>query len=284
LNKKTLVVTLLSLLLLAGYVPMVSAHGGTSKVDYPSDPTHLVIDTFGEPETMDYAWCYDSASGEVLQAVYDTLVRYKIDPSLGPYDAADPVTGEFDPILATEWSAEDISETSPEGVNWVKRVYFKIRENVKMHDDTTLTPEDVEYSFERQMVQDRDGGPTWMLWEPLLECYGASAPADDSAFGNKIDHAVESNSTHVWFNIAAQFPTAIIYQITAYVGTGGIISKEWAVLQGDFDGNWAAGWAAIYAAWHDPAVSFIENAEMGTGAYKLDYWTHGTAYSIVKFD
>jgi len=273
---------MLALLLIATYVPMVSGHGGTAKVDYPADPSLLVIDTFGEPESMDYAWCYDSASGEVLQAVYDTLVRYNVNPTLGPYEAASAGSGVFDMILATGWSEEIISETSPEGLTWYKRLTFTIRENVEWHLGGIMTPADVEYSFERQMVQDRAGGPTWMIFEPLLATYWADDYATDPLFGDKIDHSVESDATTVWFNFAMVFPTATFLQILAYVGTGGITSQAWAAANGDFDGNWAAGWEYIWDTWHDPAISPLNVIANGAGPFKFFEWVGGDTWTIQR--
>ena len=96
---------------------------------------------------MDPAYSYDTASGEIIQSVYETLLFFKGES-----------TTEFEPILATEWNV------SADG----KTYRFKIREGVKFHNGNDLTPEDVEYSIERGMVQDYGAGPQWMLFEPLL--------------------------------------------------------------------------------------------------------------------
>ena len=64
----------------------------------------------------------------------------------------------------------------------------------------------------------------------------------------------------------------------------GVVNKAWAVAKGDFDGNWAAGWSTIWNTWHNPSVSFIEGAMMGTGPYKLSYWERAQTWSIEKYD
>ena len=268
-------------LLTAGYIPVVVAHNAPFPPGY--DPTHLVVDTIGEPESLDPAWAYDTASGGVIFNVYETLVSFAVNYTDGPYLTGK--TGEFIPKLATSWTVEDINEVSPEGLTWIKRFTFNVTADVKFHDGNIMKPSDVEYSLERGMVQDRAGGPQWMLYYPLLGVYAAVGPVTDPNFGNKIDHAVQSDDIAgtVTLNLAAVFPTLTMLQILSQTWAS-VVERSWAVAKGDFDGNWAAGWETIYNTWHDPPVSFIEDDMMGTGPYKFSYWVHGTAWSIVKYD
>jgi ABC-type transport system substrate-binding protein len=46
------------------------------------NPNTLVVATIGDVESMDPAWAYDTASGEAIFNIYETLVFYKIDPNL----------------------------------------------------------------------------------------------------------------------------------------------------------------------------------------------------------
>ena len=278
-NKRTLSLALISVLLAATYIPTVPAHNAPFPPTY--DPSHLVIDTIAEPQSLDPAWAYDTASEEVIFNVYETMVFFNCDYTLGPYAAGK--VDQFVPRLATSWISQAINEISPEGLTWVERFTFTIRQPVSFHDGTTLTTADVEYSFERLLVQDRFGGPQWMLFYWLLGDYIASDPVSDPNFGLKIDHAVQSDATHVWFNMVLPAPYITFLQILSKPWAS-IVNKAWAVGKGDFDGNWATGWQTIWDTWHDPPVSFIEGDMMGTGPYKFDYWTLGVAYSVVKYD
>ena len=80
---------------------------------------------------MDPALAYETAGGEIIQNVYDTLVFYE-----------GIATDKFVPQLAESW------ETSEDGTVWT----FQIREGVKFHDGADLTPSDVAYSFQRGLL------------------------------------------------------------------------------------------------------------------------------------
>jgi len=296
-NKKTLSLIMLSVLMLAAYVPMVSAHGESFPGDY--DTKHFVIDTIGPPETLDPAWCYDTASAELIMNVYDSLVTFDIDYRLGPYEAGLP--SSFAPRLATRWWTQVINEyDSVTGLTWLRRMTFEIRftnatgQPVTFHNGEALTMEDVEYSFERWMVQDRAGGPTWMIYQPLLNCYKAKPPTgagSDANFGIKIDRAVQHNDTHLWFNLATTYPGVTVLQILSQ-GWSSVVNKVWCEENGDLNitmvpGGWE-NWAAIYnndyGEWHDPAESPIEGDMLGTGPYEFGYWEAGTGWEIDRYN
>ncbi len=119
------------------------------------DPTIWVEATFGDPETLDPAFDYETGGGGVLMQVYDTLVWYDKD------DAA-----KFVPQLATEVPSLENGGISADG----KTVVFKIRPGVKFHDGTDLTATDVAYSFQRGLLQGGTASPQWLFTEPV---YGA---------------------------------------------------------------------------------------------------------------
>lgn len=286
--KKLLSLTLLSLLLLLllPYPSPASAHNAGFPSTY--DPSVLTIDTIVQPESLDPAWIYDETSGEVIMNVYENLIFFdRIYTDSGGYYQAGK-TDLFVPKLATSWSSKVIDETSPEGLHWTKRFTFAIRTGVPFHNGAPLTTEDVEYSFERWLVQDRAGGAQWMVYLPLFDCYEASSPTDDPLFGLKIDHAVENNATHVWFNMVLPTPDKMFLQILAQPWSS-IVNKAWCQAKGDLKvesvpGGWS-NWAQIYNTWHDPPMSFIEGDMMGTGPYRFSQWDWwGAPLSIVKFD
>ena len=144
-NKKIIFsLALLLLLLLSGYASIGSALG---KIWVIPHQDHVIVESIGDPLTVDPAWAYDTASAGLISNVYDTLVHFD-------YEKVD----QYLPYLATEWKINQPPDpAAPPGTNntW----YFKIRGGVIFHSGDILTTEDVEYSFERLMVQDRSGGP-----------------------------------------------------------------------------------------------------------------------------
>jgi peptide/nickel transport system substrate-binding protein len=153
-----------------------------------------------------------------------------------------------------------------------------------------LTPTDVEYSFERTMVQDRSAGPSWMLYEPLFNSWGAaglgngnlSDPVNVALVGRMIDHSVESNATHVWFNIGFPGAYAPFYQILCQ-SWASIMSKQWIVnyVIGDLDRpEWNGEFGGDYLGWvafHDPAVSPLDDPTpvmYGSGPFCLYILDH----------
>lgn len=232
-----------------------------------SDLDMMIVAWIDEPITVDPAWPWDTASLGLIQNVYETLIRFAVnrtEPDVRKQGKVD----QFVSSLATNWTV------SPDGLRYT----FKIREGVKFHNGAILTAEDVEYSFERAMVQDRADGPIWALYQPLLNCDHADMnwPSDES---NPINQAVQSNSTHFWFNLIR--PYAPFLSILAEPWAS-IVNKQWAIAQGCWDGNWAT-----WNDYHDPPISPLDDPApvmMGTGPYKFDYWTPGVEWSIVKFD
>src|SRR5690625_4528571 len=118
-----------------------------------TDPKTFVYISIGEPDTLDPAFAYDTASGEIIHQVYDNLFDYE--------------DGDLDklvPRLATEVPTVENGLISDDG----RTIKVPIRKGVKFHSGNELTPEDGEYTIERAMISDPVGGPIWMFFEPLL--------------------------------------------------------------------------------------------------------------------
>jgi peptide/nickel transport system substrate-binding protein len=204
---------------------------------------------------------------------------------------------------------------------WIAQTwYFHIRENVpwqdKFFDPTAgavvpsgqtgyVTPFDVEYSIERGMVLDRSGGPQWMFYEPLTTRFGSrtwniptrstfdpTKPDETGKVGRIIDDAIESNATHVWFNLA--MPYAPFMQILSQTW-GGIVCANWTInLPADPQGgkNWNASWHQTpgdywsWIAFNKPKSPGPMGFRMlGCGPYYLDYIDTITQYwRLRKFD
>ena len=234
------------------------------------NPDTMVKATYGEPETLDPAYAYDTASGEVIYQIYENLIDF---------DHGD--LSKFVPMLATQVPSVENGLVSPDGL-----VYrFPIRQGVRFHNGNPLTPEDVEYTFERAMLQDRSGGPVWMFLEPLLGYSTIEELAKDLAgvdsfdqvppevlreVYRRVDAAVEVEGDTVVFRLARPYPPFL--SILAHGGSwSSIIDKEWAIAQGDWDGS------EDWVRWHDPKAENdpLYDKANGTGPYRLVAWEKG---------
>jgi peptide/nickel transport system substrate-binding protein len=221
-------------------------------IPYKNDGMFVQM-TIGDPETLDPAAAYDTSSGEQIDYVYEYLIDYK-----GTEAAA------FEPVLATEWTWSDADLT------W----RFKIRKNVKFHEGGTLTPEDVEYSFERAMIYDRLGGPIWMFFEPLLLAgeYAGLTFAD-------VDATVEVDGDWVVFKLA-DAGYKLIWLQTIANSWGSILDKEWCVANGEWDGT-AADAPNHYQV--EDGATYLWTHMNGTGPWKLNLWDPGIQLKLEKF-
>jgi len=230
----------------------------------------FIYASIGEPETVDPAWAYDSASQGIIYNVYEPLVWYD-----GEH------TDKFIPILATEVPSVENGLISSDGLTYT----FPIRSGVKFHNGETLTPADVEYTMERILVFDRSGGPSWMFFEPLLDRHGSrhgdpSVIWDDLLDGTLIDNAITSNATHVVFHLARKYPPFL--SILAQGCGPYIVNKEFVADHGGWPGTWD-----VWTDYNNPTLSPLDdpaNVMCGTGPFKFKRWEHGVEYELERFD
>ena len=244
------------------------------------DPTTLVVASFGGPETLDPALAYETAGGEIIQNVYETLVFYDGE-----------ATDKFVPQLAESW------EISPDGTVYT----FKIRSGVKFHDGADLTASDVAYSFQRGLLFGGYSGPQWLLAEPFFgigtddisivvdgegacaddrECLSALPAEDLLAACEKVKSAIVADDAAgtVTMTLAQAWGPFIP---TIASGWGSALDQDWAVANGAWDGD-CATWQNYYAepSESDPLTTIMN----GTGPFKLESWTQGEELVIVRND
>jgi peptide/nickel transport system substrate-binding protein len=222
--------------------------GGVAQI---KNPDSYIEATIGDLETLDPAWHYDTSSATAIFNIYETLVFY---------DGAS--VDKFVPMLAESWTV------SPDGSTYT----FKIRKGVKFHEGGDLTADDVAYSFQRALLQDRSGGPIHMVIEPVLDVASIDELAKkegDLKACQKVLDAATVKGDEVTFKLA--FPFGPFLQILAGSWMS-VIDKEWAIARGDWDGkcdNWRKWW--------DPKAeaSKLFDVANGTGPYKLVKWDKG---------
>jgi hypothetical protein len=224
------------------------------------NPDTYIYGSIGDLETLDPAWHYDTSSATAIFNMYDSLIFYKREKS-----------DEFEPALAESWAV------SPDG----KTYTFKIRKGVKFHEGGDLSPDDVAYSLQRGLLQDRSGGPQWVLLDPIMGVSSIDELAKsvgDVKACEMVKEAISVQGDSVVIKL--KIPFSPLLQILAG-SWGAILDREWMIAQGDWDGkcdNWRKWW--------DPAAekSTIFNKANGTGPYKLEKWTPGEEIRYTRFD
>jgi ABC-type transport system substrate-binding protein len=220
------------------------------------NPGTFIEQTIGEVDSLDPAWMYDNASGAQARFVYETLIYYDGEE-----------TGEFVPVLATDTGTFNAADNT---------MRFTIRDGVHFQNGDLMTPEDVEYSFERAMVQDRPGGPIWLLFSPLLGVAGY----DDTTFA-AIDAAVEVDGNDVVFTLSGSYWELPFKQILCGAWAS-IVDKSWCIEQGDWDGTESDITRVLHP--QNPGDTALYEKMNGTGGWELNHWEHGIQITYDKND
>jgi peptide/nickel transport system substrate-binding protein len=263
----------------------VEVPGGEAPMDAPVDPNPSTWTwvTFGDSDTLDPAWNYESSGNGFIEDIYDTLVTY-----------AGPDATTFVPSLATSW------EVSDDGTVYT----FYIREGVTFHEGQELTASDVAYSFQRGVLQGGGWSPQWLYTEALfgigihdiseiveIEETGEHAGAyfDDPETIQGLDPAVllatcervtnaivaDDAAGTVTFTLAQPWGPLLSTMSGAW---GSITDMGWTVEQGAWDGD-CATWQNYYGITSESApLAKIAN---GTGPYMFDHWTPGEEFVMV---
>lgn len=216
------------------------------------NPDTFVTLRFGDPESLDPAYAYDTASEEIIYPnVYETLIGY--DGS---------VLSRYVPLLATAVPTLQNGLISPDGLTYA----FPIRKGVHFHDGSLMTPDDVRYSMLRFMLQDRDGGPSWLLLKPLL---GRDSTRDEkgkiAVTYEQVARTVTVQGDRVVFHLAHPYgPFLSIMAAWSFV-----LPRKWAAAHGDWDGS-----PATWQKYNNPKIQdrYEFDHMDGTGPFKLQQW------------
>jgi peptide/nickel transport system substrate-binding protein len=228
------------------------------------NPDTFIYAAYGTVDSLDPAKAYDNASGGCIYNIYETLVYYEGGS-----------TEKLVPILATQVP----SASNGLITNGGKTYTFPIRKGVKFHSGNALTPEGVAYSFKRHLVIDADGGPMWMLFEPLFGTYGSRDGDGNIVLTMEmLDKAIQVKGDSVVFNLAKPF--APFLTILAY-GACSVIDKDFAIAHGDWNGT-AADIARVNGP--EEGKEPLYEIASGTGPYKLVRWDKGSEMVFERFD
>jgi peptide/nickel transport system substrate-binding protein len=188
----------------------------------------LVIADNETPENLDPANATNSTVNELLIGVYDALVQFTAGET------------SVTPRLATEWSVAD------DGLSYT----FKLREDVKFHDGTPMTAEDVKFTFDRlqaasgNVLNDLGAFTGAEVIDPYTVKLNVSAPFGPfiSALSrvyivNKalVEPHMADDNARQW--LAANEAGSGPYSITSYNPTEAVSLKAFADYWGGWEGN-----------------------------------------------
>ncbi len=229
------------------------------------NPDTFILATYGTLRTLDPAACYDATGSQRIWNIYEPLVFF--DGSR---------TDVFIPVLTTRVPTLENGGITKGGTTYS----FPIRKGVIFQEGGELTPEDVAYSFKRNMIADPDGGPMWMMLEALT---GKRSTRDKNGkiipgIFKAIDNAIEIKGNQVILHLPRPYPP--LMGVLSY-SSSVILDKEWATAKGCWDGNIKN--AAKYnnpAPGHEP----LQKISNGTGAYRMKSWEPSRQFIFERFD
>lgn len=202
----------------------------------------LILQYSADVPTLDPGVSYDTASGELIENIYETLLTYKGNS-----------IKTLEPLLATKWTAS----------NGGKTYTFDLRKNVKFHSGATMTCADAEYTFERNLVTNSAESGNWFLSESLLGTQ-SNANDDKSVTWAKIDKAVECNAKGQLVFKLPKVDPAFLTKL-AYSGQS-IVEKKYSAGIGEWSGT-EKDWKSWVGK--DLTGSNLSQKPNGTGAYRM---------------
>ncbi len=269
-NRKLPSLAFIMALALMIFLPTVN---GISAQTLGSGKMYCNIDIASEPQTTDPAQVNvesDLAGAELLMNIYDPLIMLK-----------GTSTNSFVPWLASAF------KVSGDGLTYL----FEIRQHVPWHDPSYgfVTPSDVKYSLQKILVRDYAGSSAWMFWRAIFGINTATdygdirEPTIAAELGRLIDNAITNDAT----SVTVKFATGKAYPsfLTALArACGGIQCKQYDISLGDWDPSVDRLSDGTWVRARNPSVSPIMDHAIGSGPYMFNFWWHGTAWGVIKFD
>ena len=181
-----------------------------------NNPCEIVEMTIGDASTIDPGDAYDSASGDIIEQVYDTLYRYAGDGSGNAI---------IEPRLATGYSV------SSDGLTYT----FTLRDDVYFSNGDKMHAGDVVYSWCRVVGY---GGPAshvnWIL-DQSFDCNDGDGNHHDWG-GDSFTHDNATNTFSVTlFAPSSAFISTIAYTVGAVINAD--LCEANRVIETDANGN-----------------------------------------------
>lgn len=244
----TRLVSLLSIMMVTFAILITGCTSPTTTTPSVTTPVTIVNMVIGEPESLDPAFDYESAGGEIIQNVYETLVYYPVGSA-----STDNVVG----VLAKAW---DISADG-------KTYTFYLKDGVKFHDGTAFNASAVKYSFDRGVIMNQ--APWVSVITPLVvggpDYMGSNCTqADVNAFLAKGAFTVVNDTT---FQIKLEKAYPPFLQVLTFYAAS-VISPSYDKAHGGYEAN--------------NVSAYMTDHTCGTGPLKLVGWDRGEKVTLEK--
>jgi peptide/nickel transport system substrate-binding protein len=234
----------------------------------------MYFGTIGQPKNVDPTQAYDTASGELIMNVYDTLLEFGSEGSNVANDTAHKPLLTGNSVNVSTYVASLGATTDVPGIgsmpevtnfpdgssNWV----FKINTNLVFQpwlapNGTLITGEhitaaDVVYLFQRMVVQDSSNSPEWMFFGPAFGLGswskyakggdGHTLGTNETLVAGLIQNYVKdvSNASGAYVQFFFQYAAIGMYDIFAQTWSA-VPPKQWSIFHGCWDGTFTAGWS-----------------------------------------
>ena len=216
-----------------------------------NNPCEMTDMTIGEADTHDPADAYDSASGDVISNVYDTLYRYEGDGDGGSIIV---------PRLAT---GHTVSE---DGLTYT----FTLRDDVYFSNGDHMTSTDAVYSWCRVIGMGApSSGVNWILTQSF-DCNDADGNHDD--WGGDSLTVIDDYSFSVEiFDPSAAFVATIAYTVGSVINSQ-LCEANRVIVEDDVNTT------DVDESSDDYCHEFMDEAPVGAGtnAYMVSQWARGT--------
>ena len=216
-----------------------------------NNPCEMTDMTIGEADTHDPADAYDSASGDVISNVYDTLYRYEGDGDGGSIIV---------PRLATGYTVSD------DGLTYT----FTLRDDVYFSNGDHMTSTDAVYSWCRVIGMGApSSGVNWILTQSF-DCNDADGNHDD--WGGDSLTVIDDYSFSVKiFDPSAAFVATIAYTVGSVINSE-LCEANRVIVEDDVNTT------DVDESSDDYCHEFMDEAQVGAGtnAYMVSQWARGT--------
>ena len=267
------------------------------------NPNTIVVYTIPGWDSLDPAYAYDTASGELIFNLYENLIDY-----------VGGSTSQFKPMLATVVPSTENGLITIGQDGKTTYIDFPIRKGVKFHNGDVLTPQDVAFSFWRLIILDVTAGPAWMVDFPILGTYDFSSYVEqvaadlgvkdqfdadlknydpkkpetytavmkkvDTEAAQRVEDAIKVKGDTVEFRLPN--PVPYFLSIVAHSASWcAIVDQKFVASRGGWDGN-----PATWRKYHDPQKESMPlyNVENGTGPWKLESLDPTAGFTLVRND